>query len=215
MCTREAGKRRVMLLWEEKMECACTPTGNQWSNSNIFVMNATVGVAVLPAANKAGFGQHDTKLSVPLLTTLQARSPQQVRHLTGAKTVDSESKWQTDHTLHQQQSQTTERQSSAPTPSVSLWCHHPAFRSSPHLNSPLTLYRSCSSLPTQAQHTTEGGQGAHSRRKVLYNNNVQMFMNVQTLRDPWGNVLLIAQDQCLLFLLCLKSSIRHTHWMGD
>lgn len=151
MCTRAAGQQRVMLLWEEKMSCSCTPTGNQRSNSNILVMNVTVGVAALPAANKVSPGQHDTKLSEPLLTTLQARSQQQVRHLTGAKTVDSESNWQTDHTLHQQQSQTTERQSSAPTPSVSLWCHHPAFPSSPHLNSPLTLIApiSLSRLTTQ------------------------------------------------------------------
>ncbi|KAI3358369.1 hypothetical protein L3Q82_014808 [Scortum barcoo] len=33
-------------------------------NSNILDMNVTVGVATLPAASKAGPGQHDTKLSV-------------------------------------------------------------------------------------------------------------------------------------------------------
>lgn len=92
--------------------------------------------AVLPAANDASSALHDTKLSLPLLTSLQARSQQQVRPLTGANTVDSESKWHTDHTLHQQQSQTTEHQSSDLTSSVSVWCHHPDFPSSPHLNSP-------------------------------------------------------------------------------
>lgn len=162
-------------------ESNVTPRGKKWHVhahppatsvviSIFWSWMLTVGVAVLPAANDVNSGQHDTKLSVPLLTTLRARSKQQVRHLTGARTVDSESKWQTHHTLHQQQSQTTERQSSAPTPSVSLWCHHPAFPASPHLNSPLTL-------PTQPQHTTQGGQGAQSRRTTLCSNNVQMFMN--------------------------------------
>lgn len=92
MCTRAAGQQRLMLLREEKMGLACTPTGNQRSNPNILVMNVTVGVSVLPAAGDVSSGQYDTKLSVPLLTTSQARSQQQVRHLTGAKSVDSESK---------------------------------------------------------------------------------------------------------------------------
>ena len=42
MCTRAAGQQRLMLLREEKMGLACTPTGNQRSNPNILVMNVTV-----------------------------------------------------------------------------------------------------------------------------------------------------------------------------
>ncbi len=192
-------------LWGKNGTCMCTHR-HQRSNPNISVTNVTVGVAVGDASS----GRYDTKLSVPLLTALQARSQQQVRHLTGAKSVDSESKWQTDHTLHQQQSQTTARQSSAPTPSVSLRCHHPALCSSPHLNSPLALRCSHLSLPTQAHHKAEGG----ARRTVLYN---KLFKCSWRFKQ-WGtrgNVLLIAHDQCLLFLLHLKSSVRYPRKVGD
>lgn len=139
-------------------------------------------------------------------TTAPTRSQQQVRRLMGAKTVDSESEWQTDHTLHQQQSQTTERQSS--TPQQHLRFHSGVitllFSSSSHLNSPRTLYRPVHNNTHTRIHTRVQGEAGE---RSLHNNTVQMFINVQThwslgqhpIDPPWSMVFIS---------FVLKSSIR-------
>lgn len=174
-------------------------------------MYRVVGVALLLPANKIRFESHDIKLSVPFLTKLWARSQQQLKHLTRAETVDNESKWQTDHT-YQQQSQITERQSSATTPSVSFWCHHPSPPTPLFASPKLTPHPQSLPIPLNSDTMYIKGVmgGIHEEQHLT----TIVFVNVQTAQAPRQRSIDHIRSMPL-FLLWFKSRIRHTHLVGD
>lgn len=147
------------------MEFACTPNGNPGSIPNILVMNVTVNDSASPAVGDLFYTASDFPAAAGY------RSQQQVSLLMGAKSVDSESKRQTDHSLHQQPSQTTQHQPPELTPPVSLRCHHPGFPSPSHLNSASISPASPCQLELQQQ---------RGPRFTSQNSNVQMTINVHT-----------------------------------
>lgn len=79
--------------------------------------------------------------------------------------------------------------------------------SSPHLNSPSITPASPSQLRPIAQ---QSRAKAHVEEQLFTATMCKcswMFKH----KDTRSNVLLIFHDQCLLFLLCFKSSVRYTH----
>lgn len=88
---------------------------------------------------------------------------------------------------------------------ITLYPRPPPPTHSPHLNSPLTLQQ----LPP---HAHEGGGGMLKKNNTLQQqrSHVRERSNTET---PRGSIPLIAHDQCLLLLLCLKAALgAHTGW---
>lgn len=144
------------------VEFACTPTGSRGSIPNILVMNVTVNDSALPAVRDLFYTTAD------LAAAAGSRSQQHMRLLMGAKTVDSESKWQTDHSFHQQWSQTA----AAPAPWTDTFSFtvvsSPWFPllTSPKLT-PLALPHPL--LPPQPERQQKGGRGLRPKRRPCSN----------------------------------------------
>lgn len=101
------------------VEFACTPNGSPGPIPNILVMTVAVNDCTSAAVGDLFYTASDFPAAAGY------RSQQQVSLLMGARPVDSQSKRQTDHSLHQQPSQSARQQPPELTPPVSLRCHHP------------------------------------------------------------------------------------------
>lgn len=169
------------------VEFACTPTGNRQHSQHFGYECNSKWLRVASSQRSALHG------SGPL-EAAGSRSQQHVRLLMGAKTVDSESKWQTDHSFHQQWSQTA----AAPAP----WTNTFSFTvvSSPWF--PLLTSPKLTSLSLPRPPSSTDGNKKQAEVYGLYGGRVQMVINVRTPgRREWCSIDVSGSMPFISFLL--------------